>query len=85
MCAGLPGHATEPETLGSPFPPQAWFRVDWTRDGGKSAPTPALCTVGPLSASPLSVHCLLSGVWKRLSSCLLWVPPARLPPACLPP
>lgn len=89
MCARSPRswhtrHTGKPEVHGSPSHVQAWFRAGWKRVGERP---PDLCPTGSLTAgtSPLSVPYLLSGVWKRLSSCLLWAPPARpsLPRAAL--
>lgn len=70
-----PDAADAPESR-RPTAPPSHHRPGFGRTGH------ALCTVGSLSAPLLSVHCLLSGVWRRLS-CLLWVPP--LSPACPPP
>ena len=70
-----PGTPDAPESPRSAAPSshvQAWFRADWKRDGGRAE----LCPVGSLTAGtfPLSVPCLLSGMWKCLSFCLLWAP-----------
>lgn len=90
MCARSPRswhtrHIGKPEVHGSPSHVQAWFRAGWKRVGERP---PDLCPVGSLTAGtfPLSVPSLLSGVWKRLSSCFaLGPPPARpsLPRAAL--
>lgn len=73
-----PGTPDTPESPRSAAPPshvQAWFRADWKRDGGRAD----LCPVGSLTAGtfPLSVPCLLSGMWKCPPACS--GPPAARP------
>ena len=84
MCARSPRswhtrHTAKPEVHGSSSHVQAWFRAGWKRVGERP---PDLCPVGSLTAGtfPLSVPSLLSGVWKRLSPCLLWGPLLPAPP-----
>lgn len=78
MCAGLPvvlAHQTHRKARGPRLPPPT-YRPGLGQTGNGTVEGPTFCPVGSLTAGtfPLSVPCLLSGMWKCLSSCLLWAP-----------